>query len=174
MKSIETRLKLAVGLCTGVLLALGIQIMQHQAHAQDISVPRYITYKATTSTTSERVTVQQVTGGKSNQVHFDKIYVQCTVACVFTLSQNGTAATATALAITPVNLSADTRSIAFSGSNVGTGTVLATYNIAAGAGFLYDASALYLGRGSNSSNNLTVGVTGASGDIKIQINHTEQ
>jgi hypothetical protein len=141
---------------------------------QSLTVPRYIAYKATTSTTSEKVTVQQVTGGQSKTVHFDRVVVQCTTACVVTLSQNGTAATATALTITPINLSTNTRSVAFSGSDVGTGTVLSTYNNPAAGLLTLDVSQLYLSRNASSANNFTVGVTCASGDVKIQINWTEE
>lgn len=142
--------------------------------SQDLTTPRYIAYKATTSSTSEKVTIQQVTAGRSNAVRFDRAVVQCTVACVITMSQNGTAATATSLAIIPVNLSPNTRSAAFSGSDVGTGTVLATYNVPAGGIMSLDISQIYLSRNASSSNNFTIGVAGSSGDVKIQINWTEQ
>ncbi len=157
-------------------LMIGLLAFAGLLGAQALDTPRYITYKQTDSATSEKITIQQVTGGKSNTVHFDKAVIQCSdsAGCVVTLSQNGTAATTTALSIIPVNLSPGSRSVAFSGSNVGTGTVLGTYTLSAAGMLVLDISQLYLSRNAGGSNNLTIGITGASQTFKVQVNHTEQ
>ncbi len=123
-----------------------------------------VSHTASLSTAVDAVTVQQPVSG-ARQVKFNGALVRCSVACTITLSQNGAKATATALAVTPLNLSPDSSFVAFSGSNVGDGTVIYTYNIASGdtSDHWIDLTGFTLAPGPNSNLTLkTSSITGTS------------
>lgn len=107
-------------------------------------------YQATASTTA--LTVQQPTSN-ANQVQFQWASVYCSAASTATPSWNGTAATATTLAIKKtMGTSANPKATAWSGSNVGAGTTGAVSNIPAGGTFTYEMSTIYMGTGGSATN----------------------
>lgn len=134
---------------------------------------RYIAEKETSlSSAAEAVTVQQPTSG-AKIVVFEGAWVYCSVACTFTLSQNGTAATTTTLATRRVNKSPASTAVAFSSSNVGAGTTLATYSVAAGATYPILLDTVWLDN-NNVANNLTIATSSITGTARITIQYTER
>lgn len=89
----------------------------------------YVVSKTTSlSGSAEVITIQQPAEGARNvRGRFCKVYVPG-AACGITVERNGTAATSTALAVVPMrpNLPA-AAFVAFSGSNVGSGSVIGRY-----------------------------------------------
>src|SRR5574342_237649 len=80
------------------------------------------TKQTSLSGAAEVITVQQP-ASNAKTVSFIGAYVDCSVACTITLERDGSAATATTL--TPVALNSGTATAtAWSGSDVGAGTVL--------------------------------------------------
>lgn len=129
-------------------------------------------HAATLSATTDKVTVQQPSSGQRRNLRFISAWVYCSVACVATPSQNGTAASTTALATTPLNTSPPSTAVAFSASNVGTGTVWPAYNIPAGGIVVIDLSTIMLTGGPGS--NLSVGVAAITGNSQITIQWVEE
>jgi hypothetical protein len=128
-------------------------------------------HAASLSTSTDKVTVQGVAGGKSTRFTTATIY--CSVACGFTFQQNGAAATTTTLATTPFNLAPPSTATAWSASNVGTGTTLPTFNIPTGGGTMtFDISMFTLAPSPTS--NLSIGIASMTGNTQIAINWTEQ
>lgn len=143
------------------------------------NLPRYQALKTTALTAAaESVTVQQVASGIASgkkTVNFERAWVYCSVACSFTISLNGTAATTTTLAISPVGVQPTTTVTAFSASNVGAGTYTSNaYQVPAGGTFLVDASNLLLTKGGGTAQNLTVTTNSITGTAEITIQWTEQ
>lgn len=139
------------------------------------NLPRYAVYRSTTLTASaEKVTVQQVTGQNSKAVQFDSAVVYCSVACVVTLSQNGTAATTTTASIVPLNLSPTSTTGAYYASNASGGNTISTYSVPAGATWVIDLKNLYLPANASSGANLSIGTNSISGDVKISVFWSEQ
>lgn len=137
------------------------------------SVTRYQANKTTTlSGAAEKITIQQPTRSPV-QVQLETADIYCSVACTITFYQNGSAATATTL--TPTFVSGATGSaLAFSGSDVGTGTTLKSFTLAAGATInvsLYDFA---LKKGASGGNNFSIGTSSISGDVRIQIQWSER
>jgi len=127
-------------------------------------------HAASLSSSTDKVTVQGVAGGKNGQ--FTTATVYCSVACSFTFQQNGAAATTTTLATTPFNLAPPSTATAWSASNVGTGTTLPTFNIPAGGGTMtFDLSMFTLQPSPTS--NLSIGIASMTGSTQITINWTE-
>ena len=134
----------------------------------------FIAFKSTTLTaTPETLTVQQpATGSKS--VAFLSAYAYCSVACTVTVSRSGIAATTTAF--TPASLSQPTdtpATTAFHTSNVGAGTTLATYSLAAGESLPLDLTSMGM-IGDNTARNLSIGTDSITGTAKIGIKWREQ
>jgi hypothetical protein len=137
------------------------------------SVTRYQAKKLTTLVAAaEKVTVQQPTNSPV-QVQLETADVYCSVACVVTAYQNGSAATTTAL--TPTFVSGSTGSaLAFSSSNVGTGTTLKSFNLPAGATISLSLTDFVLRKGASGGNNFSIGTDSISGDVRIQIQWSER
>jgi len=137
-------------------------------------VPRYQANKTTVlSGTAEKITVQATAG--SGAVAFEEADIYCSVACVATVSTNGAAASTTTLAIAgPVGVMSAVPPVAFSASNVGAGTVLKSFNIAAGATLVLDMHAFYLPPGAGGTANVSVGVAAITGTVTIQIQWVNQ
>jgi hypothetical protein len=157
----------------GLLRLSFIALVALSTQAQ-INTPRYVAIKETVlAAAAEKVTVQQPTGA-SRQVNFTTADVYCSVACQITFQVNGTAATATTLA--PVNLEGgpSPTALAFSGSNVGSGTTLKSYYISAGSTFTFDISQFYLVRSSTGASNFSIGTNSITGTVRIQIEWQEQ
>lgn len=142
------------------------------AGAQD-RANRYIAEKETSlSAAAETVTIQTPTSAGKTVV-FEGAWVYCSVACTFTLSQNGTAATTTTLAIRPVNVSPASKAVGFSSSNVGAGQLLATYSVAAGQTYPITLSTVWLEHNST-ANNLSIATSSITGTARITIQFTEK
>ncbi len=125
-------------------------------------------YVAAHSGTADAVTVQQPATGAKN-VRFRGALVSCSANCTITLSQNGAAATTTALAPTPLNLSPPSATKAFSASNVGAGTTIRTYTITDTNDHWIELGSFTLAPGINS--NLTV--AGSAGTVSVSIYYVE-
>lgn len=90
----------------------------------------YTATKTTSLTSSTEVITVQQPSSSSRHVQFISATVDCknTTSLTFTLERNGTDASSTTLAIAKQNSSDSTPTVsAWSGSNVGTSTVLGTY-----------------------------------------------
>src|SRR5262249_48950652 len=91
-------------------------------------------------------------------------------ACDFTVTQNGTAATATALTVQPINYSPTTNALGFYSSDASGGSTIAKHTVPAGQTFVLDMmknGPVVLGRSAGS--NLTVTTSSISGTARIQI-----
>lgn len=133
----------------------------------------FIAAKSTSlSAAAEAVTVQQpATGSKS--VSFIGGYAYCSAACTITLSVGGTAATTTAL--TPTSLTqpiATPVTAAFHTSNVGAGTTVAVYDIAAGGSLSLDLTKVNM-TGNNTARNLTLKTDSITGTARLSIEWSE-
>jgi hypothetical protein len=137
------------------------------------SVSRYAAIKETVlAAAAETITIQQPTGS-SVSVLFEQADIYCSVACTITASWNGTAATSTTL--TPKVISGSSGSaLAFSSSNVGTGTQGKTFYLQAGATIALDISDFFLPRGAGGTSNFTLATNSITGTARIQIQWTER
>lgn len=128
-------------------------------------------YSTTTSTSTSVVTVQQLPTS-TRIVRFNGLYFKTSAACNFTLENNGTPATTTTLAVSPVNSDSRAASVlAFSSSNVGSGTVLGTYTLAAGEWRTLDLTGFRFSPLTQS--NLTLRSSSCSAVIDISFRFTE-
>ncbi len=100
--------------------------------------------------------------------------VYCSVACVATVSRNGTAATATAGTVTNVNPNEPPAVVTFwTASNTTPGTTLAIFNVGAGSTQSIDLSTLKMGAG-NTAVNLTISIASITGTVNISFYPFEQ
>ncbi len=123
---------------------------------------------------TDKVTVQQPSTG-AKQVKLHGALVSCSTAattpCTLTFTQNGAAATATTLAVTPLNLSPPASSTAWSSSNVGAGTTVHVYTITAPGDYWLDLSFFTLAPGPNS--NVSLGWSSVTATVSTAIFYTE-
>ena len=163
-------------LLIGLLAVAGVCAQQPnpgQPQGPD-TTPRYQAIDTQTlSSASEALTVQQPTSPQ-HPVIFEAAWVYCSVVCNFTVSQNGTAATATALTVSRLNNSTAATATAWHGSNVGAGTTLGTYYLTAPGTYLLDMSRFYLGQGQGSAQNLTITTNSITGTVTIIIQFVEK
>ncbi len=133
-------------------------------------VARYqANYTATLSSAASTVTVQGA-GIGGGEAYFEEADVYCSVACTITVSINGTAATATSLAVTAQSTANVAVPLtAWSGSNVGVGTALKSFTIAAGALQVLDMTAFYFPAGASTATNITIATSSITGTARIQI-----
>lgn len=133
-------------------------------------------YTASLITAASVVTVQTAAASSTtehNAVSFVGAYVDCSVACTFTLEINGTPATTTSLALSSLSTPSTTPSCtAWSASNVGVGTVLGTYSLTAGKSIALDLSTILFNQGTNLSN-LTIRTNSITGTVHTVIQFTE-
>lgn len=136
------------------------------AQAQD-----YVAVKETALTgAAEVITIQQPATGALT-VRFKTAWVDCSVACTITVERNGTGATATTLTPSPLN-SGTAKAKAWSGSNVGTGTVISKFSLPAGSGVPLNLAGITL-VGNGISKNLTIRTSSITGTVHINIVWTE-
>lgn len=150
-----------------VLLVLISLTLQAQSNTFDIT---FSTTKATTlSGTAETLTVQHA-AATTRSARFISMYMYCSVACTVTVERSGTAATTTANTIVNVNPSngaaATTTCTAYNASNVGTGTVINVYNIAAGGYLSLDGSTFQLPAGI--LDNVSMRTSSITGNVVLQ------
>lgn len=153
------------------ILSLLLLTLPFLAQAQ---ISYVVTKQTALSAAAEVITVQQPTTA-SKQVNFKTAYIDCSVACGLTIERNGTPATTTTLAVGNVNLNETAASSkAFSSSNIGTGTVLATLSIPAGGSIVIDLSTIQFLQGADQGKNLTLRTSSITGTVNIIIGLTEQ
>lgn len=100
--------------------------------------------------------------------------VYCSVACVATITRNGTAATATAGTVTAVNPTDPVPVVNFfTGSNASGGVTLGVFNIGAGSLQVLDMSAIKMGSGGTGVN-LTISIASVTGTVNITFYPLEQ
>lgn len=100
--------------------------------------------------------------------------VYCSVACVATITRNGTAATATAGTVTAVNPTDPVPVVNFfTGSNASGGVTLGIFNIPAGSLQVLDMSAIKMGAGGTAVN-LTISIASLTGTVNITFYPLEQ
>lgn len=135
-------------------------------------------YTASTNVTvagsAAALTIQQPASA-SRQVTFISAYFDCSVACVFTLSVNGTPATATAGTVNNVN-PAETaaKATAWTASNVGAGTTLTTYNCTSACSFSIDLTGITFAQGLGTGTNLTLKSSSITGTVDIIFKFSEK
>lgn len=115
----------------------------------------FTVHKATSlSGSAEVITIQQPTSGsRILRGEFASIY--SSADCEVQLEHSGTAATATTLTINKVDpRSRSSAFVAFSGSNVGAGTVFAHQIVKGGSTFVFDLSRMILRGDFDATNNL--------------------
>lgn len=126
------------------------------------NVVRWVTSYSKTGTSSA-VTVQQIAALGAPQ-YVQCVTVSCELACTVAFSQNGTAASSTALAVNSLNNATPTLT-AWRDSNVGAGTALASWSQAAATTTTYIIEAVL--NQMSTANNFTTTVTMSSGAIGV-------
>lgn len=131
-----------------------------------------ITKKTSLSAAAEVITIQQPSSG-ARSVRFEAATLYCSVACEVTLERDGSAASSTALTVNKLAGSAVPNPTvqAFSSSNVGSGTVLARYNVPAGSTLVVDLGSFGWVEGSN--RNITFRTDAITGVFVINVFWTE-
>lgn len=128
-------------------------------------VGSYITYDSVSLTSAaEKLTIQQV-ANSTTDLQLVAGTMWCSVATTFTLSRTGTAATTTTLAPTILNVQTPTQQAkTFTTSNVGSGTVIRTYNFNAGAAeIVIDLSNFLILRSAGTTGNVTLSTSSITG-----------
>lgn len=133
----------------------------------------FVVQKTTSlSGAAEVITVQQPATG-SRRVLFNAAYVDCSVACTVTLERSGTPATATALTVNRINAGETAPSVlAFSGSDVGAGTVLSVISLSAGGSTVIDLTAMKWEKGTTTTN-MSLRTSSITGTVHITIQFSE-
>ena len=121
----------------------------------------------------ETVTVQQP-ANPGFSVQFEVAVVYCAAACTIKLSQNGTGATSTTLATTPLNGAPLSTATAWSASNVSGGTSLYTYTLAAAGTVTLDLSKFILGKGNGINQNFSLTISGSMSTPQTMIQWVER
>ena len=113
----------------------------------------------------DAITVQLPTAALATSALMMKAAVYCSVECEITLERDGTAATATALTPVPLQTTFETVSAnAYHSSNVGVGSVIARYTVAAGLTLPLDLVDVALLRNATPEN-FTIRVASMTGTI---------
>lgn len=130
---------------------------------------QYSAYRSVSLTSAaETVTIQQPATG-ARRVILVSASVYCSAACVPTFKRNGTAADINAMTVnTLTDAYRSPAAVAFSGSNVGSGTTLYSYNVAAGSTATFDLSGIEL-RGNGATKNFSISTDSVTATVKIQI-----
>jgi hypothetical protein len=154
-------------------LLLSLFLLTAAAFAQTNSYG--VTKVTTLAGAAEVITVQGAMAAGTRlirTVSFKNFDVTCSVACTVALERDGTAATATALTINPLNnnMPAST-AVAFSGSNVGGGTVLSNYSLTAGQTISVSLAGKQLLQGAD---NLTLRTSSITGTTNINLTWDEK
>lgn len=135
----------------------------------------YLAYEeASLSSSSQKVTVQQISSG-TRDLQFDTASLWCSVDTTFSLSRTGTAATATSH--TPLNINSwqpTATSIFYTSSDVGTGTLIRKYDYKANSpDIVVDLSDVLILRNAGTTGNITFSTTSISGTCRISITYKE-
>lgn len=131
------------------------------------NLPRYHADHTATNA-AMKVTIQG--NGNNDQVFGEDVFVGCTVATTITFSQNGTAATATALALKqPIGAPQGSPPSAFSASDVGAGTTGRVFQLAAGEYQRYKLDEFSIRRQAPTNANFSVASSATTGVCVIYI-----
>lgn len=128
--------------------------------------------EATLSGAAETVTIQQPATNSGQRFVMDGAAVYCSVDCTVTVERSGTAATTTAF--TPVVLNPGVvaaKAQAMHTSNVGAGTAIGTYRVAAGSEKVIGLRGIRLRP--NTRDNLTVKTNSITGTVRILVKWAE-
>lgn len=130
-----------------------------------------IYYSASQTTTlsaaAEIVTIQApaTQAAMTKLIQMKGVAVVCSVACTVSLERDGTAATSTSLTTNPIlNGEPASTATAWHSSNVGTGTVLSQYQIAAGGTLNLDLTNKWMG---TPGQNVTIRTSSITGTVNI-------
>jgi len=152
-------------LCLLLLLPLG-------ALAADQTGVYSLYQEASLSTAIQKITVQQIASG-TRDIQFKTASMWCNAATTFTLSLNGTAATATTSTPTILNGTAATAT-GWTSSNVGSGTTIQKYDFLAGANEkVIELSDFKILKGAGTAANLTIATTSITATCRISIKWSE-
>lgn len=123
---------------------------------------------------AESLTVQQASSNRKT-IKFVAAYIDCSVACVVTLSRDGNPASSTSLTTAAVNgRSSASSATAWRSSNVGTGTTLSVVSLTAGGSAVFDLSLININSNEDQGKNLTVSTDSITGTVHVLIQWTEQ
>lgn len=134
-------------------------------------VGAYIAYDSVSLTSAaEKLTIQQV-ANSTRDIQLVSATMWCSVSTTFTLSRTGTAATTTTLAPTILNTQTATpQAKLYKASNVGTGTVIRTYNFNTGSSdIVIDLTNFLLLRTSGTTANVTLSTSSITGTCILTI-----
>lgn len=161
--------------CSLIFCSIGVSQQTGRTINPQTDARFTVTKTTTLSAAAEVVTVQNTTSSTKN-VLFQGGSVYCSVLCTVTLEVNGTAASTTTLAPANINPGAPnaqtTKTSAYSSSNVGSGTTIATYQIGAGGTVPIDLSGMFLPSGVAS--NLTLRTNSITGTVTLILLWIEQ
>lgn len=126
--------------------------------------------KSSLSSSTIKLTVQQIASG-TRDLHFVSVGLKCTVDATFTLSLNGTAASATSGTVKKNNpWQPNATATVWTASNVGSGTTHRTFDVIGGTSEqAFDLSRFIIPRGAGTGANLTVTSSSVTGDCSISI-----
>lgn len=146
--------------------------------AQQLQHQYLVEHEAVLAASSAATTVQ-VPANTARWVVFRAAYVWCSVDCTVTVERDGTAATATALAVKKLNPAASwvatPSSVAFRSSDVGAGTVVSPkIYIAANSQEVIDLSKFVFESGRGTVQNLTIRTTSITGTARTAITFEER
>ena len=125
------------------------------------------------SSTAEVITIQQPSSG-AKLVEFKSAYIDCSVACTVTLERGGNGATTSALTAVSITSGSIPVALAFSGSDVGTGTVLQVSTLSAGGYIVFDLSGINLLARNDPSQNFTLRTSSMTGTVHVTVKWTER
>ncbi len=128
-------------------------------------------YSAALNGATDALTVQ-LPSGSNKDVHFIVGWVRCSAACSFSVVINGALATSTTLATTAINNTLPSQATAWSASNVGSGTTVATYNLEAAGTYPFDLTKFFLTKGPGAT--LTISIATFTGTWRPTIQWSEQ
>ncbi len=144
-------------------LIISLMVLSAPAWAakRSFSVYHFIDLAAAAST----LTVQQPATG-ANKVTFDSAVLYCENSCVVTLERDGTAATTTAATEVTLDETINTAptATAFSTSNVGAGTTIIVYRMAAGVTLTIDMTNIKMS-GNGITKNVSLRTASTTGEI---------
>lgn len=157
----------------GLITVVALFACAVMAQAQQLN-NRFFIYDDCTSLSSAAcdVTVQQPATG-SLWVEMEYAQVYCSVACVVTISRDGTAATTTAATPNSLNGGVTATAKAFIDSDAGSGTTVLAVNVAAGETIGVNLDGMLLEDNNSTANNLTIQTGAISGDASIYIRWRE-
>lgn len=128
-------------------------------------------YSSTLSATTDALTIQMPSNG-TKDARGIIAWVRCSAACSFSISQGGAAATTTTLTTVAQNGAPPSQVTAWSASNAGAGTTVATYYLEGAGSYPVDLSKFVLVHGPTST--LTISIASFTGTWRPTIQWTEQ